>query len=336
MEKPYITVVIVCYDRKKFILKAISSALNQTLDKTKYEIIVVKAFKDETIDKFIKIHNIKNIYSPNKREGFRLSIALKRAKGEVIALLDDDDEFAPKKLEIIYKYFIENPNLDFYHNNFYSINESGKIIAKPNDTNSKRVIKASNEREKLNLLNNIETFHPEQNASAMAVRKRLLLNNITNLKKITVALDGFLFLIGLAEGKELWIDSKPLSFYRLHSIGQVTNGPLTTFYSFYKHRKKFTLIAVKDTYILYNIAKGTIFEDFVKQKLSLSKLYYKLYNNSSKKVKYLPTLSDYFCFLSKPSKNKISFALQTLAPGFLRTAVLKMIYKHYVKERKII
>jgi len=39
---PYISVIITAYNRKEFLLDAFNSALNQTLDRSKYEIIVTK------------------------------------------------------------------------------------------------------------------------------------------------------------------------------------------------------------------------------------------------------------------------------------------------------
>jgi len=47
---PYISVVVTAYDRKKYLLGAVLSALNQTISKDLYEVIVVKNFHDETID----------------------------------------------------------------------------------------------------------------------------------------------------------------------------------------------------------------------------------------------------------------------------------------------
>ena len=62
-DKPYISVVITAYDRKVFLLNAIKSVLSQTLDKTYYEIIVIKNFKDDNIDDFIKKNKVIGIIS---------------------------------------------------------------------------------------------------------------------------------------------------------------------------------------------------------------------------------------------------------------------------------
>ncbi|MEM3858607.1 MAG: glycosyltransferase [Candidatus Micrarchaeaceae archaeon] len=60
-KKLYISVIITAYDRRDFIRDAIQSALNQALEKSLYELIVIKNFYDENIDKFIEKSNIKNI-----------------------------------------------------------------------------------------------------------------------------------------------------------------------------------------------------------------------------------------------------------------------------------
>jgi len=90
---PFISVIIMAYNRKEFLLNAIKSALNQTLSKDKYEIIVVKNFNDEIIDKFIDENNIINIYSDEKATSRQIVDAMKIARGDVISFLDDDDEF---------------------------------------------------------------------------------------------------------------------------------------------------------------------------------------------------------------------------------------------------
>ncbi|WP_290705506.1 glycosyltransferase, partial [Ferroplasma sp. Type II] len=67
MDNPYISVIIVAYNRKNYIKQAIESVLNQTLNQNLYEIIVVKNFEDMEIDDFINKNNIKNIYTVDQR-----------------------------------------------------------------------------------------------------------------------------------------------------------------------------------------------------------------------------------------------------------------------------
>jgi glycosyltransferase involved in cell wall biosynthesis len=43
---PFISVIITAHNRREFLLDAVNSALNQTLPKDEYEIIIVKNFSE--------------------------------------------------------------------------------------------------------------------------------------------------------------------------------------------------------------------------------------------------------------------------------------------------
>ena len=63
MDDPFISVIILAYTRKDFLFDAIKSAINQTLNRNLYEIIVIKNFQDETIDDFIRDNGITSVLS---------------------------------------------------------------------------------------------------------------------------------------------------------------------------------------------------------------------------------------------------------------------------------
>ena len=88
-----ISVIIVAYNRKMYVKQAVESVLNQTYDKNKYEIIVVKNFHDEDIDKFLIANKVNNIFSLNDEYGKQLSIGISNSNGDIICFLDDDDLF---------------------------------------------------------------------------------------------------------------------------------------------------------------------------------------------------------------------------------------------------
>ena len=60
---PYISVIIIAYKRKEFLLNAIKSVVNQTLETKYYQIIVIKNFTDNTIDNYIKNKKVIGIVS---------------------------------------------------------------------------------------------------------------------------------------------------------------------------------------------------------------------------------------------------------------------------------
>ena len=74
------------YNRKIYLREALESVVNQTLDSKFYEIILVANF-NPNIDA-MGGKNIVVIYS-NDPPGSALSMAMEKAKGRIIALLDD-------------------------------------------------------------------------------------------------------------------------------------------------------------------------------------------------------------------------------------------------------
>jgi len=85
--KPYITVILLDYNRREFLLDAFNSALNQTLDRDKYEIIVTKNFTDNKIDNYIKKNGGKLVFFEKGSYGEQVADALKYARREVICFL---------------------------------------------------------------------------------------------------------------------------------------------------------------------------------------------------------------------------------------------------------
>jgi len=124
--KPYISVIITAYNRKKYLLGAVRSALDQTLPKDLYEVIVVKNFRDEYIDRQLEKRGVINLYSDDASQGGKVRDALRVARGDVISLLEDDDEFLPEKLERVYAAFRDS--VDYYHNGRVVVNEAGKVL----------------------------------------------------------------------------------------------------------------------------------------------------------------------------------------------------------------
>ena len=128
MANKYISVIVIAYNRRKYLLQAVRSALQQTLPKDLYEVIVVKNFRDETIDRRLEEWGVANIYSDDTSQGGKIREALEVARGEVISVLEDDDEFLPEKLAGVYAAF--KSGADYYHNGFVFINERGEVLAK--------------------------------------------------------------------------------------------------------------------------------------------------------------------------------------------------------------
>ena len=92
MDVNKISVIITAHSRKKYILEALSSVINNNLSKDKLEIIIVKNYIDSVIDSEIerlsKQYNIISIIENDFRLGAKISKGVKSSSGDVITFLD--------------------------------------------------------------------------------------------------------------------------------------------------------------------------------------------------------------------------------------------------------
>ncbi|AEC51970.1 glycosyl transferase [Pyrococcus sp. NA2] len=134
MSRPTVSVIIPTHNRAKLLKRAIISVLNQTFED--FEIIVVDDASSDNTPKIIEsikdsriryIRLEKNSGAPTAR-----NIGIKKARGKFIALLDDDDEWLPRKLEVQVKKFNElEKKFGIVYGGFYYVSQQNeKIIGK--------------------------------------------------------------------------------------------------------------------------------------------------------------------------------------------------------------
>ena len=237
-----ISVIITAYNRKNYLYYAVKSAIDQTIDKSLYEIIIIKNFEDRKIDKLIKNSNIsikqillksKLIYYPN---GLLISKALKKSNGEIIVFLEDDDIFEKNKLQQVLKVF-ENKNVICYNNKKDNIDKNGKNIKYENEKNIESfILSLHNINHKL-----IKKFN--LNVSSISIRSNII--NLSYLRQVAIGMDIFLLYLSLING-EIYIDNKKLTKYRVHNLNAG------------KYFEKFS--SLKNLYNRYNINSWLIFK----------------------------------------------------------------------------
>jgi glycosyltransferase involved in cell wall biosynthesis len=215
VDKPLISVVITAYNRKQYLLQAVSSVLNQKLDRRLYEIIVVKNFKDEEIDRFLDINEVINLYNTSKEIGKMQSVAIKIAKGEVISFLDDDDMFTPNKLSVIFRIFTMCDEIDFYHNGRIIISDHHDNM--PFDIIGRASVYYIHSRKNKCDINKVFNIIDALNGSSITISRRLALKGINILEKVKKVQDLFWFWFACEHGKILLVDNRPLTIYRLHT-----------------------------------------------------------------------------------------------------------------------
>lgn len=108
----FFSVIIPTWNRKKELIRALKSVLNQTFHD--WELLIVEDGSESQNEIITTISNIndKRIHTIALKEHHNAAYARNRgideAKGEWIAFLDSDDYFAPDKLEIVHNFIISN------------------------------------------------------------------------------------------------------------------------------------------------------------------------------------------------------------------------------------
>lgn len=101
LDTPTVSVVIPTYQRRREVIRAVASALNQT--HRPLEVIVVNDGPDsEKREHLAQIHGNRVRFEEAPRRaspGATRNVGIRKAQGDWIALLDDDDVWLPDKLE---------------------------------------------------------------------------------------------------------------------------------------------------------------------------------------------------------------------------------------------
>jgi len=106
-----VSVIIPTYNRAYFLEEAIESVLNQTYPH--FELLIVDdGSKDETAAVVSRYQDkrIKYLFIPHQGVSKARNVGIKEAKAELIAFLDSDDLWLPKKLEVQVNFFQNRPD----------------------------------------------------------------------------------------------------------------------------------------------------------------------------------------------------------------------------------
>jgi len=245
---PPISVVVTAHQRKKYLMEAVKSALNQTLERDLYEVIVVKDFEDAGIDQQLASLRVRTIQSADWRTGAMASLGVEAARGEVISFLDDDDLFAPQKLGRVLEAF--RKGADYFHNGRLFINESGRPIG------AKSLSGVVQGEGKARYLRWMLVNSADQNSSSTSIRRELL--DEKTLDQVELSADTYYFVCALLKGKKLVFDPSPLTLYRVH--GQQSGWELSSADAYLKRQAASTEAYYRDYSLFAELLAGTPYE----------------------------------------------------------------------------
>jgi len=324
-----ISVVITAHNRHEFLLKSVKSVLNQTI--RNFEVIVVKNFYDDTIDKFLEENNVINIIEKDYRQGAKIFKGVKEAKYDIIAFLDDDDMFHERKLEKVSNVIKFAKDLIYYHNNFTTINDMDRPIHNPYLLVDKYEFKIFSNNEKIKYINYFDKFHINVNSSSIVINKNIVLSH-NIIKELENLIDYGLFFSAIDDKGSVVVDGEPLTYYRLHDLQTNIGGSLISKDKFIENYANILERKIRSINLLCKYFKHNplIYEFCDKKRM----IFYLLYNSlPSKYIKKEYRLS--FSNLIKAlHKSSYIFVLEDLLPDFLKFKINEIRYKRELKRRR--
>lgn len=209
------TVIIYTYDRRKYILDALASADQQTLPRDSYEIIVVKGYSDEAIDAEISGKADVSMIVDEKAHGRKLAPAIRKARGDVLFILDDDDLFEENKLEVMVNRFRSDHDLIFAHHSISRINDNGDATGEEEavppgeiEMNTSHITRGK--------ISSMLKYRGNWYSSCMAFKREALLPHLGYIEKVDQSVDPFLFFAVLRSSGKMLLLPDRLTRYRVH------------------------------------------------------------------------------------------------------------------------
>jgi glycosyltransferase involved in cell wall biosynthesis len=228
LDRPYISVIVTAYNRRKYLPFALRSLEAQTLPRDRFEVIVVKNFDDKESDDIISRNGWKDLYEDSTYHGRKILAGLEESKGDVITFLEDDDMYVNNRLEEVYKAFTSYDRLVYFHNSQTIIDGNGNVLGRP--PFSKNLVGGSplvidiNKLQKLAKRYEVDTvdlLHRLRvgacfNSSSESVRRSALETNAYLLKELPIGIDVFICASSLRAGGLMYFTDERLTLYRVH------------------------------------------------------------------------------------------------------------------------
>lgn len=224
MNLPRISVIITAYNRKDFLMEAINSVLDQRMDPSEYELIVVTNFHME-LDHFSPNLDISSIMMDGAVGEF-IYAGIKASKYEIISFLDDDDAWESDKIARVLGVFRNDEKTMYYHNSYLYMDSYGNQINYSRMVESRLSLSLTgilsfdslNEMDKFNT---VLSMNGDFNLSCISVRRSALEKYLELLKMITGGTDAFFFWTSIISGGMMLIDSKKLTRYRVRELNVI-------------------------------------------------------------------------------------------------------------------
>jgi len=255
MRRPTGCVVIVAHNRPDYLERAVRSALNQDISRSRYDVIVSKNFSIETQDQWLSDSGVRVLLNDSPLWGAMADKAIRGVAGDVILFLDDDDEFDSHKLGRVLGWFETYPSLGYVHNAMRWIDDAGCLlpVRELRQPLTPIVLRPPKPQD----LSRLRGVNADMNNSCISISRRMYDNCAGNLPKLAANCDEFLFYCALTSGLDFVADSAALTSYRVHASTSRARGS----FGAYMERKRLQSEGYFESFrMMTEASRGTPFE----------------------------------------------------------------------------
>jgi len=217
---PFLTVIVTAYRRRNYLQEAVRSVLEQDLDPSEFEVIVLKDFVDPDIDaELARAAPTVRVHTEDLRKmGEMISKGIELARGEVVCFLEDDDRFRPGKLRGLRDLFRSSPDLGFVRNAYGGIDSEGRPLPSWDLHRPQTPVPVVlSPRSGAAAMSFIFHYGAHINLSTMAVRTSLVRPWLALFRDVTAAPDLFVFLLAAVADRPMRVEAARWNDYRVHS-----------------------------------------------------------------------------------------------------------------------
>lgn len=221
---PLLTVILMASRHREFVLEAINSVRQQTLDPMQFELLVVRDYEDSTLEQKVAESGGRSTRVEPGDIGPAIRAGIEASRGQVLTFLDDDDRWLPNRLSLLHELFRGDEELGFVKNNYMVIDAQGqqrprdpfRSRQRRNGLRIGRVVLRGEDR--VGQLRRLPPLGVDFNSSCMAVRRDLVVRFVQHVDLNGFRLlDELAFFAALTSSSALCIEPTILTEYRIHS-----------------------------------------------------------------------------------------------------------------------
>jgi glycosyltransferase involved in cell wall biosynthesis len=220
---PEIAVIVYAYNRREYLPCALRSLAKQTLERKRFEVVVVKNFTDPECDRSIAELGAVSLLDETNSNGHCMLRGIRACRAPILTFLDDDDEYEPDRLDSIVQTMRKHPDVGFYRNRVNVIDAQGQPIPESRwraherdalfDSVGPIYLPPEGKADLLDLTTRrtTSTF----NSSSMALRRELLEGDVgETLEMVRINLDFLFLLAGAISPLGVYLDHARLTRFR--------------------------------------------------------------------------------------------------------------------------